>query len=100
MEKVFKVADIRDLEQKVALGEMSYSRMVEVLNEKAEEHYSKVKKLNEPAVSGSCFWGHKWTKWEQYNASMLLIADMKTEYKQLRQRRTCLRCGKMELEDL
>ena len=63
-------------------------------------HDRKVKKLNEPAVSGSCFWGHKWTKWEQYNASMLLIADMKTEYKQLRQRRTCLRCGKMELEDL
>ena len=51
MEKVFKVADIRDLEQKVALGEMSYSRMVEVLNEKTEEYYSKVKKLNEPAVS-------------------------------------------------
>ena len=51
MEKVFKVADIRDLEQKVALGEISYSRMVEMLNEKAEEHYSKVKKLNEPAVS-------------------------------------------------
>ena len=50
MEKVFKVADIRDLEQKVALGEMSYSRMVEVLNEKTEEYYSKVKKLNEPAV--------------------------------------------------
>lgn len=56
--------------------------------------------LNIPVVSGSCFWGHKWTKWEQYNASMLLIADMKTEYKQLRQRRTCLRCGKMELENL
>lgn len=53
MEKVFKVADIRDLEQKVALGEMSYSRMVEVLNEKAEEHYSKVKKLNEPVVSNN-----------------------------------------------
>ena len=53
MEKVFKVADIRDLEQKVALGEISYSRMVEMLNEKAEEHYSKVKKLNEPAVIGS-----------------------------------------------
>ena len=53
MDKVFKVADIRDLEQKVALGEMSYSRMVEILNEKAEQHYSKVKKLNEPAVSGN-----------------------------------------------
>jgi len=53
MEKVFKVADIRDLEQKVALGEMSYSRMVEVLNEKTEEYYNKVKKLNEPAVSKS-----------------------------------------------
>ena len=51
MEKVFKVADIRDLEQKVALGEISYSKMVELMNEKAEQHYSKVKKLNEPAVS-------------------------------------------------
>lgn len=53
MEKVFKVADIRDLEQKVALGEMSYSRMVEVLNEKTEEYYSKVKKLIIPDVSKS-----------------------------------------------
>ena len=55
MEKVFKVADIRDLEQKVALGEISYSKMVELMNEKAEQHYSKVKKLNEPAVSGSAY---------------------------------------------
>ena len=51
MEKVFKVADIRDLEQKVTLGEISYGKMVELMNEKAEQHYSKVKKLNEPAVS-------------------------------------------------
>ena len=75
MGKVFKVADIRDLEQKVALGEMSYSRMVEVLNEKAEEHYSKVKKLNTPVVSnnealefcdGVAFANYIEEKWKEY----------------------------------
>lgn len=49
-------------------------------------------------VSGSCFWGHRWTKWEQYNANILLLSDMKTEYKELRQKRYCLRCNKMEVE--
>ena len=23
-----------------------------------------------PSVSGSCFWGHKWTRWEQYPQSI------------------------------
>ena len=56
--------------------------------------------LNIPVVSGSCFWGHNWTKWEKYNAKMLLIKDMKTTYQQLRQRRYCLRCNKMQVEDI
>jgi hypothetical protein len=33
--KIFKVAEIRDLEKQVTTGEISYSRMVEILNEKA-----------------------------------------------------------------
>jgi len=51
-------------------------------------------------ISGNCFWRHKWTKWEQYNVNMMLIADTKIQRTQLRQKRICLRCGKMELEDL
>lgn len=37
MIKLFKVADIRSLEWQVARGEISYSRMVEIINEKASE---------------------------------------------------------------
>ncbi len=32
----------------------------------------------------SCFWVHKWTKWETYN---------NPHYSTLRQRRSCLNCG-------
>jgi len=39
MKKVFKIADIRDLDEKVSRGEISYSRMVEILNEMAEKSY-------------------------------------------------------------
>ena len=66
---------------------------------KMKKEMKKEQNLQEP-LSGSCFWGHKWTKWEQYIATMVLKTDMKTEYERLRQRRTCLRCGKMELESL
>lgn len=45
MKKVFKVADIRELERKVSLGEISYSRMVEEMNERSYLAYSKGKKL-------------------------------------------------------
>lgn len=34
MEKLLRVADMRDLEKQVAKGEISYSRMVEIINEK------------------------------------------------------------------
>ena len=49
--KVFKIADLKDLEMQVALGDITYGRMVEILNDMAYFKYSKVKKLNEPAVS-------------------------------------------------
>jgi len=51
MKKVFRIADIRKLEQQVSKGEISYSRMVEIMNEMANLAHSKVKKLPIPAVS-------------------------------------------------
>lgn len=39
MKKVFKVADIHELLKQVSLGEISYSRMVEIMNEMAYEAY-------------------------------------------------------------
>jgi len=44
MEKLFKVAEIRDLEKQVSTGEISYSRMVEKINEK---HFIKLVELRQ-----------------------------------------------------
>lgn len=52
MKKVFKVADIREFERKVTLGEISYSRMVEEMNERSYLAYSKGKKLPIRGVIG------------------------------------------------
>jgi len=38
--KLFIVANIRELEKQVALGEISYSRMVEIMNEMAYNFYN------------------------------------------------------------
>jgi len=38
MRKFIITAELRDLEKQVSLGEISYSRMIEILNEKAETH--------------------------------------------------------------
>jgi hypothetical protein len=37
--KIFKLADIRELNKQVSLGEISATRMVEILNEMAYEYY-------------------------------------------------------------
>lgn len=42
MEKLLRVAEMRDLEKQVAKGEISYSRMVEIINEK---HFMELVKL-------------------------------------------------------
>lgn len=39
MKKIFTVALLRDLEKQVMKGDISYSKMVEILNEKAWEGY-------------------------------------------------------------
>jgi CRISPR/Cas system endoribonuclease Cas6 (RAMP superfamily) len=46
MEKVFRVADIRKFEQQVTKGDISYSRMVELMNEMAHTHYVVNKNCN------------------------------------------------------
>jgi hypothetical protein len=46
---------------------------------------------------GSCFWGHKWSKWEQYKQQMIR-GDGSLRYYDNRQKRVCLRCNKMQDE--
>lgn len=57
-------------------------------------------KLWEGAVS--CFWNHRWSKWEQYDFKVNLpkgsIIGLTTPPTELRQRRTCKKCGKMQDE--
>ncbi len=43
MDRFLKTAELRDLESKVAKGEISYSKMVEEINLKAYVHYNTVK---------------------------------------------------------
>jgi hypothetical protein len=50
MEKLFRTAELRDLEQQVTKGEISYSRMVEILNEK---HFIKLVELRQELSSPS-----------------------------------------------
>lgn len=50
-------------------------------------------------VSHSCFWGHKWTKWESYTANMTTV-DFAHSYTTERQKRTCIECGKVQKRDI
>ena len=47
--------------------------------------------------TGSCFFGHKWTKWEEYNAEFKTLYG--NTYKELRQKRYCIKCNKLETRD-
>ena len=62
--KFIITAEMRDLEQRVAKGEISYSRMIEILCEKADEyaeeyHQSELLKLNKSDVISSVC-NHTW----------------------------------------
>ncbi len=47
MEKFIIAAHLRDLESQVSKGDISYSRMVEILNEEALEYAKKYAKIRE-----------------------------------------------------
>jgi hypothetical protein len=57
--------------------------------------------IQQKQLGGSCFWGHKWTKWKQQNIEMLYHRNGDT-YKgyDTIQTRYCLRCNKMQKEDI
>lgn len=51
--------------------------------------------------SVNCWWGHKWTKWHEYKRNFIVMpTTVSKEYTtfEKRQRRTCLKCGKIEEE--
>ena len=47
------------------------------------------------SVSGGCFWRHKWSKWTQYKQELISKYGQTFE---IRQKRYCVRCGKMQDE--
>ena len=63
-------------------------QMLKILHEHGEN-------LDISDVSGSCFWGHKWTKWVQYTQQ---IRTKFGDGNEIRQKRYCVRCGKMQDE--
>lgn len=44
---------------------------------------------------GSCFFGHKWTKWETFSAEFEIF-NGKTD-KEFRQKRYCVKCNKLQI---
>ena len=46
---------------------------------------------------GSCFFGNKWTKLEEYNAEFRTLYG--NTYKWLRQKRYCIKCNKLQTRD-
>jgi molybdenum cofactor biosynthesis enzyme MoaA len=50
--------------------------------------------LGVPKTISSCFWGHNWTKWEQFEREMI---DTETNIGFVRvfQKRFCKKCNKM-----
>lgn len=57
------------------------------------------KKAEENHIKGNCFFGHKWGKWEQYEEDKY-NAKYGIQHTEFRQRRYCLRCGKLESEKI
>jgi len=51
-------------------------------------------------AQGSCFWGHKWTVWKQYEQPFVLTEKATGRQipsgVQFRQSRQCVRCGFVE----
>lgn len=55
MRKFIITSEMRDLEAQVARGEISYSRMIELINEKADKwHEDKVKKISSNTFVSRC----------------------------------------------
>ena len=50
-------------------------------------------------VKGTCFFGHKWTKWEYYERETYNV-KYSIQYSQPRQKRECKRCGRLENESV
>jgi hypothetical protein len=59
--------------------------------------YKKAVNKHESELAGNCFWGHKWGKWEQYSEDKFNV-KYGVNFTEIRQKRTCLRCGKVESE--
>jgi len=53
--------------------------------------------------SGSCFWGHKWTKWEILDAKKTSVrkAERFTFKVDVQvQKRSCVKCNKVEIKEI
>ena len=49
----------------------------------------------------SCFWGHKWEKWERYDEQRYFVTPengKKFQYTAVKQKRKCKKCGFTEVK--
>ena len=78
MKKVFKVSDIKEMQKQVSIGMISFSRMVELMNELAHEAYlssdiqnvsDSVEKILKPEFMNTEF------TWSQINKAINKASD-------------------------
>ncbi len=87
MERFIKLADIRKLNKQVSLGEISSSRMIEIINEKANE-YAKMHvenfKIEQAKKLLEIFGEQKVIAYEWHNEETgHAIVDYDTEYRKV-----------------
>ena len=52
---------------------------------------------NKKLPTGSCFFGHKWSKWETFNVKFKSFSG--NTFDELKQKRYCIKCNKLEIRD-
>ena len=57
------------------------------------EEFEEKKKL----PIGSCFFGHKWTKWETFIVEFKSLRG--NTFDELKQKRYCIKCNKLQTRD-
>ena len=52
---------------------------------------------NKKLPTGSCFFGHKWSKWETFNVKFKSFSG--NTFDELKQKRYCIKCNKLQTRD-
>lgn len=83
-------------------GREENPKIVDVCVKIAEKYAAEiVAEVEGSLAAGSCFWQHKWTKWESYRQERFYaLLPNAPRYFQLMQKRICVRCNKRQIREV